>query len=100
MLRIRPLMVLVLLVLGCVVPAGVAHAASLGFSTPKALPDSPPTGDMQGGEPSLAFDPSGDGHVYFVAPGGSDEGPGGINFWASDDHGKTIARHFNIGSVL
>jgi hypothetical protein len=100
MLRIRPLLVLALILLACVAPTAVAQAASLGFTTPKALPDSPPTGSMQGGEPSVAFDPSGDGHVYFVAPGGSDEGTGGINFWGSDDHGKTIARHFSIGSVF
>ena len=50
---------------------------------------------MQGGEPSLAFDPSGDGHLYSVAPGGADKG---VNFWGSADNGATWQYVRTIGS--
>src|SRR5438552_3919481 len=64
--------------------AGEAHAAGLAFSDPFALPGSPPAANgLPGGEPSLVFDPSGDGHAYSVAPGGDDTK--GVGFWASTD---------------
>src|SRR4051812_45897794 len=48
-------------------PAG---AQSPAFTAPQALPGSLPGPDQfQGGEPSVSFDPAGDGHVYSVAPG-------------------------------
>src|SRR4051794_39295498 len=71
-------------------------SAALTFSDPAALPKSlPGTGQMQGGEPSIAFDPSGDGHLYSVAPGGEDKG---VNFWASPDGGNTWNYVRTIGS--
>ena len=77
---------------------GVASGQGLGFEAPRKLPNSPPgASTMQGGEPSVAFDGSGDGHVYVVAPGGSDRG---INFWASADHGLTFPIAKTVGSQL
>src|SRR4051812_50182605 len=82
----------------CAVPAG---AAGLSFSSPVQLPHGDPAQrpDYGGGEPSLAFDPSGDGHVYVTAPQGiptalgSAVGAGdaaqGVAVWASADHGAT-----------
>src|SRR3954468_4879460 len=82
----------------CAVPAG---AAGLSFSSPVQLPHGDPAQhpDYGGGEPSLAFDPSGDGHVYVPAPQGipaalgSAVGAGdaaqGVAVWASADHGAT-----------
>lgn len=62
--------------------------AAIGFTDPAALPRSLP-GDKQlpGWEPSLAFDPTGDGHFYAVAPGGEDGK--GAAFWGSADDGLT-----------
>jgi hypothetical protein len=78
-----------------VIPTGVASAA-LTFSDPAALPKSlPQDHQMQGGEPSMAFDPSGDGHLYAVAPGGEDKG---VNFWASPDGGNSWNYVRTIGS--
>jgi hypothetical protein len=77
------------------VPTASAGAA-LTMSDPAALPKSlPGTGQMQGGEPSLAFDPGGNGHLYSVAPGGADKG---VNFWASPDGGNTWNYVRTIGS--
>jgi hypothetical protein len=77
---------------------GTASAA-LSFTDPAPLPKSLPGADgsteMPGGEPSLAFDPSGDGHFYAVAPGGSDKG---VNFWGSADNGVTWQYVRTIGS--
>jgi hypothetical protein len=76
-------------------PTATATAA-LNLSDPVALPKSlPQAHQMQGGEPSLAFDPSGDGHLYSVAPGGEDKG---INFWASPDEGNSWQYVRTIGS--
>src|SRR3954471_22245775 len=73
-----------------------SSASALTFSDPAALPKSlPGTGQMQGGEPSIAFDPSGDGHLYSVAPGGEDKG---VNFWASADGGNFWNYFRTIGS--
>src|SRR5256714_3635319 len=65
-----------------------AVAEPNAFSAPQALPGSLPSNDQfQGGEPSVAFDGSGNGHVYAVAPGA--DGSNGVGFWHSDDHGLT-----------
>jgi hypothetical protein len=93
MSRFRCLLVTV--VAFALIPTGTA-AAALTFSDPAPLPKSlPQAHQMQGGEPSLAFDPSGDGHLYSVAPGGEDKG---INFWASPDGGNTWNYVRTIGS--
>jgi hypothetical protein len=77
------------------IPTAAAHAA-LTFSEPAPLPGSlPQDHQMQGGEPSMAFDPTGDGHLYAVAPGGEDQG---VNFWASPDGGNTWNYVRTIGS--
>jgi hypothetical protein len=87
--------VLVTVVVAVSLPAGTAMAA-LTFSDPAPLPKSlPGEHQMQGGEPSLAFDPSGDGHLYSVAPGGEDLG---VNFWASPDGGNNWQYVRTIGS--
>jgi hypothetical protein len=74
-----------------------------GWSAPVKL------GKWAGGEPSLAFDPSGNGSVYVVAPQGIPTGANlllggavtkGIGFWASHDHGRSFPVTSNIGSAL
>jgi hypothetical protein len=87
--------VLVTVVAGLSISTATA-SADLTFGTPAPLPKSlPQDHQMQGGEPSLAFDPSGDGHLYSVAPGGEDKG---INFWASPDGGNSWQYVRTIGS--
>src|SRR3954464_6267047 len=87
--------VLVTVVVCVLVPTGAASPA-ITFSDPAPLPKSlPQDHQMQGGEPSLAFDPSGDGHLYSVAPGGEDKG---VNFWASPDGGNSWQYVRTIGS--
>jgi hypothetical protein len=79
------------------VAAGPASAQSPAFAAPQALPGSlPGTGQFQGGEPSVSFDPAGDGHVYAVAPGAN--GTNGVGFWRSSDHGQTWSPPKAIGS--
>src|SRR3954468_22221561 len=73
-----------------------SSASALTLSDPAALPKSlPQAHQQQGGEPSMAFDPTGDGHLYAVAPGGEDKG---VNFWASPDGGNTWNYVRTIGS--
>src|SRR3954452_4995801 len=73
-----------------------ATASALTLSDPVALPKSlPQEHQQQGGEPSMAFDPTGDGHLYADAPGGEDKG---INFWASPDGGNSWNYVRTIGS--
>src|SRR3954466_8297015 len=80
----------------CVLLPTAAASAALTFSDPAALPKSlPQKHQMQGGEPSMAFDPPADGHLYAVAPGGEDKG---VNFWASPDGGNTWKYVRTIGS--
>lgn len=91
--------------------AAPASAGSLTFSAPAQLPHGDPKADgyLSGGEPSLAFDPTADGHVYVTAPQGIPAVAGavtgatntkGINYWASDDFGATFPRSGNTGSYL
>jgi hypothetical protein len=85
------------LIAALVVVSGTAYGAP-GFSDPAALPHSlPGSGQLNGGEPSLAFDPSGDGHVYAVAPGA--DGSLGVGFWGSADAGATWQYAKAIGSL-
>jgi hypothetical protein len=84
------------------VGAAPASAGGLSFSTPQQLPHGDPAQHpvYGGGEPSLAFDPSGDGHVYVTAPQGIPTAAGnalgagdaasGVAVWASSDHGATF----------
>ena len=82
------------LVLALTAPA--ASARGLSFSRPLKLPNSPPKGQLQGGEPSVAFD-SGGRYVYVVAPGGGENG--GVGFWRSADRGRTFAAGKSLGSI-
>src|SRR3954454_3318009 len=109
---------------GLLLLPGVAAAAPLQFSPPLLLPHGDPTKPdyLSGGEPSLAFDPAGDGHVYVTAPQfiptGADSAcnqinkdlglpficspthsPTGIGFWASDDGGQTWPRSGTTGTA-
>jgi hypothetical protein len=92
--------------------AAPASAGALTFDAPFQLPHGDPKGDpfLSGGEPSIAFDPAGDGHTYVVAPQGIPVAIGfligsttqqkGIAYWASDDHGRTWPRSGNTGSLI
>jgi hypothetical protein len=88
-------------------PAG----AALTFTAPQRLPHGDPSQHpfYGGGEPSIAFDPSGDGHVYVVAPQGIPVAAGnalgvsdasqGVAAWGSADHGATWPTFANTGSA-
>src|SRR5436853_2548339 len=90
-------LLLVFLVAGALAAVTGTAQAGLSFTGPAALPKSlPGKGQLQGGEPSLAYDPSGDGHVYSVAPGG--DGSNGVSFWGSSDGGLTFPYARAIGS--
>jgi len=90
---------------------GTAQAGSLSFAVPTYLPKGDPNQHpyIQGGEPGVAFDPSGDGHVYVTAPQGiptvlnSVLGVGdcksGVGYWASDDGGRTWPRSGCTGAA-
>src|SRR5207248_1866866 len=94
----RTHVLLALVVAALAASAGTAQAA-LNFTDPAALPRSLP-GDhqLQGGEPSLAFDPSGDGHFYAVAPGAEGLGDKGVGFWGSADDGLHWPYVRSVGS--
>jgi hypothetical protein len=87
-----------------VLAPGGARAADQLFAPAILLPHGDPDDEAQrpfyaGGEPSLAFDPSGDGHAYVTAPIGipavagrlvdPDSAGVGVSFWASSDGGRT-----------
>src|SRR4051794_28248835 len=92
---------LLLVLLAVLVVPSAARAGSLSFSTPQQLPHGDPKAHPRygGGEPSIAFDPSGDGHVYVTAPQsipsvlgpvlGAGDSSTGIGYWASADAGRT-----------
>jgi hypothetical protein len=77
--------------------ASSAGARGLSFANPLKLPNSPPKGELQGGEPSVAFD-SGGRYVYVVAPGGGENG--GVGFWRSANGGRAFAKGKSLGSLL
>ncbi|GAC1413738.1 MAG: hypothetical protein NVSMB57_09280 [Actinomycetota bacterium] len=64
------------------------------FSTPIKL------ADFDGGEPSLAIDPSGNGGVYVSAPQSLGSGKLGVAIWASRDHGRTFPTRSQVGSAF
>src|SRR5689334_19352264 len=78
---------------------GVLSAPALGvsFTNPLKLPNTPPKGELQGGEPSVAFDQDGQ-HVYIVAPGGGENG--GVGFWRSTNGGQTFPSGRSLGSLF
>jgi len=61
------------LALAAVLLAPGASARGPSFTHPVKLLNSPPKGELQGGEPSVAFDPDGR-WTYIVAPGGGENG--------------------------
>ena len=92
----------------CLLIAAAPASADL-FANPTRLPNGDPNAHpyFSGGEPSIAFDPTGDGHVYVTAPQGIPTAAGeaghrrpapGIGFWASDDAGHTFPRSGITGS--
>jgi hypothetical protein len=91
-----------LLALAFAAPAG---AATPGFTVPQQLPHGDPNGSpyFAGGEPSIAFDPTGDGHLYVTAPQGVPaalgSNPQGVAYWASSDHGRTFPLSGLTGSL-
>ncbi len=74
-----------------------AAARGISFTRPAKLRNSPPKGELQGGEPSVAFDRDGN-HVYVVAPGGGENG--GVGFWRSANAGRTFTKGRSLGSLL
>src|SRR3954462_13847265 len=84
--------------------AGSALGAGLQFSAPVQLPNGNPDAHpfYTGGEPSIAFDPNGDGHLYVTAPEfipaalnstfGLTDGGQGVAYWASDNGGASWPR--------
>jgi hypothetical protein len=89
--------------------AGPASAAGL-FETPRLLPNGDPNAHpfYGGGEPSIAFDPTGDGHVYVTAPqgiptaasgaAGAGDSTQGVAFWGSADHAASFPTVRNTGA--
>ncbi len=81
--------------------AFTASAQALEFTSPQQLPK------WAGGEPSLTFDPSGNGDTYVTAPQGIPSAAGaaigaaatkGVGFWGSHDGGVSFPEVLNTGS--
>ena len=93
----------------CLLALAAPASADL-FANPTRLPNGDPKAHpyFSGGEPSIAFDPNGDGHVYVTAPqriptaagGGQVTGDPttGIGFWGSGDHGATFGNAIATGA--
>jgi hypothetical protein len=94
--RCGTLVAALLSVLALAVPLAQAHGGR--FTKPLKLPKTPPKGQLQGGEPSVAFD-SGGKYVYVVAPGGEAPQGGGVGFWRSANGGRTFPMARAIGSL-
>ena len=84
-------------------------SAGVAFSPPQQLPHGDPTAHpfYSGGEPSIAFDPSGDGHVYVTAPQGIPTKAGsvvgsdadqGVSAWASGNFGQSFDTNVLTGA--
>src|SRR4051794_19323553 len=115
-MKVRLLLLLACALVAAAVAADGALADALQFAAPTLLPHGDPKKPdyLSGGEPSIAFDPAGDGHLYVTAPqfiptgvnGACNQaGVGcsptnsqtGVGYWASDDHGATWPRSGNTG---
>ena len=99
---------LAIALVACLVPA--AHAGAFAFGPLGQLPNGDPAKHpyWSGGEPSIAFDPSGDGHVYVSAPqfiptavdhavSAGPDSAFGVAAWASADHGLSWPLAVNTG---
>jgi hypothetical protein len=81
--------------------------ASLSFTNPVKLPPTAGSVTFSGGEPSLAFDPTGSGDVYVTAPEAVPAvvnapfgGPAnGVGFWASRNGGVSWNAPKAVGSA-
>jgi hypothetical protein len=95
---LRRTLFLSITILACA--AASAQAGSLAFGPLSQLPNGDPAKHpyWSGGEPSIAFDPAGNGHVYVTAPqfiptavdhalGAGPDSDVGAASWASGDHG-------------
>src|SRR3954447_8210031 len=76
-------------------------ASALEYTTPKQLQQ------FAGGEPSLTYDPNGNGNVFVTAPQGVPSAAGavisggplkGVGFWGSHDGGLNFPEVLNTGS--
>lgn len=97
-------------VLAAIGLTATAASAAVGprYSTPLRLPHGDPKAKpfYSGGEPSIAFDPAGNGRVYVTAPQGIPAAAGGamggnsagIASWASSDHGRAFPTSLITGS--
>jgi len=91
----------VLLTIAIAVLGFASSAQALEFTTPQQLPK------WAGGEPSLAFDPNGNGNMYVTAPQSIPSAAGalvgapadkGVGFWGSHDGGLTFPEVLNTGT--
>jgi hypothetical protein len=96
---------LLIVVFAFLLAAAPAGAAGFGFTVPQQLAHGDPNGKpyYAGGEPSIAFDPTGDGHVYVTAPQGVPAvlgpNPQGVAYWASSDHARSFPLSGLTGSL-
>lgn len=94
-------------------PGGSSGGATGGGSSSAAAPTwSAPMqlkGALNGGEPSLAFDPTNPNYAYVVSPQGipsalnnliGGTNSNGVGFWSSSDGAAHFARGINIGSTV
>src|SRR3954453_21605454 len=101
---------LIVVVLAFLVPA--AHAGAVSFGPLNQLPNGDPAKHpyWSGAEPSIAFDPTGDGHVYVSAPqiiptavdhalAAGPDAECGAAAWGSGDHGLTWPFAVNTGAA-
>jgi hypothetical protein len=80
---------------------GAAGAQALEYTAPEQLPK------WAGGEPSLSYDPAGNGNVFVTAPQGIPSAAGavlnggalkGVGYWGSHNGGLTFPDVLNTGS--
>jgi hypothetical protein len=87
-----------------------AHA-DLAFGPPQQLQHGDPNAHpyYSGGEPSIAYDPNGDGHVYVTAPqfiptgvdnavGAGPDSNVGVSVWSSSDSGESFPLNVLTGA--
>lgn len=100
---------LVLPLAAAVLTAGVTTATAAQRTPATTWQRPTKLGQWAGGEPSAAFDPSGNGAVYIAAPQSIPTGANlvlggaatkGVGFWASHDHGRTFPISSDIGSAV
>ena len=97
--RTRHLLIAAVVATGFALTANSAQA--LEYTAPQQLPK------WAGGEPSLAYDPAGNGNVFVTAPQGIPSAAGavlsgsaekGVGFWGSHDGGLSFPEVLNTGT--